>query len=85
MPLARGADGSLGVQVVGGSSSGGTIVQVDAPMYLTVPDRSSEGLELDSAALQQNMQKQMVATAEKAIAESWRPGGTSYRNSARRS
>ena len=85
MPLARGADGSLGVQVVGGAASGGTVVQVDAPMYLTVPDRSSEGLELDSGALQQNMQKQMVATAEKAIADSWRPGGTSYRNSTRRS
>lgn len=50
MPLARGADGSLGVQVVGGAASGGTVVQVDAPMYLTVPDRSSEGLELDSGA-----------------------------------
>lgn len=85
MPLARGADGSLGVQMVGGTPGGGTLVQVDAPMYLTVPDRSSEGLELDSAALQQNMQRQMVATAEKAIADSWRPGGTSHRNSTRRS
>lgn len=81
MPLARGADGSLGVQMVGGSSGGGTVVQVDAPMYFTVEDRSAEGMQLDSAALQQNLQKQMEATAERAIAASWRPGGTSHRNS----
>lgn len=81
MPLARGADGSLGVQMVGGSSGGGTVVQMDAPMYFTVEDRSAEGMQLDSAALQQNLQKQMEATAERAIAASWRPGGTSHRNS----
>lgn len=81
MPLARGADGSLGVRMVGGAPSGGTVVQVDAPVYLTVEDRSSEGMELDSAALQQNMQRQMLGVAEKAIADSWRAGGTSYRNS----
>lgn len=81
MPLARGADGSLGVRMVGGAPGGGTVVQVDAPVYLTVEDRSSEGMELDSAALQQNMQRQMLGVAEKAIADSWRAGGTSYRNS----
>jgi len=84
MPLARGADGSLGVQMVGGSSSGGTLVQVDAPMYFTVEDRSSEGLQLDSAALQHNLQQQMRGVADRAIADSWRAGGTSYRNSPRR-
>jgi len=81
MPLARGTDGSLGVQMVGGSASGGTLVQIDAPMYLTVPDRSDEGMELDSTALQQNLQKQMQGVAERAITDSWRAGGVSYRNS----
>ncbi len=81
MPLARGPDGSLGVQMVGGSPGSGTAVKVEAPMYFTMEDRSSEGLQLDSAALQQNLQQQMQATAERAIAASWRPGGTSYRNS----
>ncbi|GFM73609.1 hypothetical protein PSCICL_46010 [Pseudomonas cichorii] len=81
MPLARGADGSLGVQVVGGTPGGSTVVQLSAPMHITVRDRSSEGMELDSAALQQNMQRQMFGVAEKAIADSWRAGGTSYRNS----
>lgn len=80
MPLARGADGSLGVQVVGGSQSGGTFVQINAPTSITVPDRSSEGMELDTAALEQNLVKQMDGVAERAIAASWRPGGASYRN-----
>lgn len=81
MPLARGSDGSLGVQMVGGTGSGSTVVQVNAPVAVTVEDRSSEGMELDSGALQQQMQQQMQTTAERAIAASWRPGGTSYRNS----
>lgn len=84
MPLARGPDGSLGVQMVGGSSAGSTLVQVDAPMYFTVEDRSSEGLQLDSTALQQNLQQQMRGVADRAIADSWRPGGASHRNSSRR-
>lgn len=74
MPLARGSDGSLGVRMVGGAApSGGTVVKVEAPVYLTVEDRSGEGMELDSAALQQNMQRQMLGVAQKAIADSWRP------------
>nr|WP_234300505.1 phage tail tape measure protein [Pseudomonas cannabina] len=81
MPLARGSDGSLGVRMVGGAApSGGTVVKVEAPVYLTVEDRSGEGMELDSAALQQNMQRQMLGVAQKAIADSWRPGGASHRN-----
>lgn len=84
MPLARGSDGSLGVQMVGGSSVGSTLVQVDVPMYFTVEDRGSEGLQLDSAALQQNLQQQMRGVADRAIADSWRPGGASHRNSTRR-
>lgn len=82
LPLARGADGSLGVRSVGGG--GGTALQVNAPVAVTVEDRSSEGMELDQQALQQNMQLQMKAAAERAVADSWRPGGVSYRNMAGR-
>ncbi|ATP44432.1 phage tail tape measure protein [Pseudomonas putida] len=80
MPLARGADGSLGVQMVGATGGGSTIVQIDAPVAITVEDRSSDGLELDSTALQQSMQQQMQSVAERAIAASWRAGGVSHRN-----
>ncbi|QEY75797.1 phage tail tape measure protein [Pseudomonas denitrificans (nom. rej.)] len=82
LPLARGADGSLGVRSVGGG--GGTALQVNAPVAVTVEDRGSEGMELDQEALQQNMQLQMKAAAERAVADSWRPGGVSYRNAAGR-
>ncbi|HHM6280329.1 TPA: phage tail tape measure protein [Pseudomonas aeruginosa] len=82
LPLARGADGSLGVRSVGGG--GGTALQVNAPVAVTVEDRSLEGMELDHEVLQQNMQMQMKAAAERAVADSWRPGGVSYRNAAGR-
>ena len=81
MPLARGSDGSLGVQMVGGASSGPMVVQVSVPVAVTLEDRSNDGMELDSAALQQNLQQQMEGVAERAIAVSWRPGGVSHRNS----
>ena len=81
MPLARGSDGSLGVQMVGGAGSGPTLVQVSVPVAVTLEDRSNDGMELDSAALQQNLQQQMEGVAERAIAVSWRPGGVSHRNS----
>ncbi|HCU2482562.1 TPA: phage tail tape measure protein [Pseudomonas aeruginosa] len=82
LPLARGADGSLGVRSVGGG--GGTALQVNAPVAVTVEDRSLEGMELDQEVLQQNMQMQIKAAAERAVADSWRPGGVSYRNAAGR-
>ncbi|RYZ20444.1 MAG: phage tail tape measure protein, partial [Chitinophagaceae bacterium] len=81
MPLARGADGSLGVQMVGGAGGGSTVVQVNVPVAVTVEDRSNDGMELDSSALQQNLEKEMQGVAERAIAVSWRAGGLSYRNS----
>ena len=81
MPLARGADGSLGVQMIGGPGGGSTVVQVNVPVAVTLEDRSSDGMELDSAALQQNLERQMQGVAERAIAVSWRAGGVSYRNS----
>ncbi|MBI6917659.1 phage tail tape measure protein [Pseudomonas monteilii] len=81
MPLARGADGSLGVQMVGGGTSGQTVVQLNVPVAVTVEDRGDDGMELDTIALQQNMERQMQGVADRAIAASWRAGGVSYRNS----
>lgn len=62
------------------TSSSGTMISVSAPVNVAVADRSDEGMELDQTLLQQNMQKQMQLAAEKAVADSWRPGGVSYRN-----
>lgn len=62
------------------ASSSGTMISVSAPVSVVVADRSDEGMELDQALLQQNMQKQMQLAADKAVADSWRPGGVSYRN-----
>ncbi|MGY3014651.1 lambda family phage tail tape measure protein [Pseudomonas sp. TE6283] len=85
MPLTRAPDGNLGVRAVGGSGAGGsTSISVSAPVNISVPDRSGEGMELDQGLLQQNMQKQMEIAAQKAVAESWRPGGISHRNATRR-
>lgn len=85
MPLTRAPDGNLGVRAVGGSGTGGsTSISVNAPVNISVPDRSGEGMELDQGLLQQNMQKQMEIAAQKAVAESWRPGGISHRNTTRR-
>ncbi|AFO47300.1 MULTISPECIES: phage tail tape measure protein [Pseudomonas] len=83
MPLTRTAGGQLGVMAVGGGS-GGTAISVSAPVSIVVEDRSSEGMQLDQALLQQNMQKQMQMAAEKAVADSWRPGGVSHRNTSGR-
>lgn len=80
MPLTRGADGNLGVRAMGGGGGGGTSISINAPVSISIPDRSDEGMELDQDLLQKNMQKQMQMAAEKAVADSWRPGGTSYRN-----
>jgi lambda family phage tail tape measure protein len=81
MPLARGPDGSLGVQMVGGAGGGSTVLQLSIPVAVTLEDRSGDGMELDSAALQQNMERQMRGVAERAISDSWRAGGLSHRNS----
>lgn len=73
-PLGRAAGPSSN-----GSASPG-MVQINAPVSVVVPDRSSEGMQLDQDALAANLQSQMKVAAEKAVAESWRPGGTSWRN-----
>ncbi|PNG32190.1 phage tail tape measure protein [Pseudomonas protegens] len=79
VPLARTSGGQLGIRAVGGDGGGsGSMIQLNAPVSVTVQDRSSEGMQLDQQALQQNMQKQMLAAAQKAVDDSWRPGGTSY-------
>lgn len=78
MPLTRTSGGQLGVRAVGGGS--GTAISLSAPISLVMADRSNEGMQLDQALLQQNMQKQLQIAAEKAVADSWRPGGVSYRN-----
>ncbi|MGE8170278.1 phage tail tape measure protein [Pseudomonas putida] len=65
---------------VSSASSSGTFVQVNASISVNAQDASGQGRELDSSLLQQNMQKQMQVAAEKAVADSWRPGGISYRN-----
>lgn len=77
MPLTRTSTGALGVRAMGG---GGSNVQISAPVSITVEDRSSEGMSLDQAALAQNLQIQMRQAADKAIADSWRAGGVSFRN-----
>ena len=81
MPLTRTAGGQLGVRAVGG---GATSITLSAPVSLVMEDRSNEGMQLDQTLLQQNMQKQMQMAAEKAVAESWRPGGVSHRNTSGR-
>ncbi|AXA25638.1 phage tail tape measure protein [Pseudomonas putida] len=77
MPLTRTAGGQLGVRAVGGN---GASISLSAPVSLVMEDRSGEGMQLDPTLLQQNMQKQVQLAAEKAVADSWRPGGVSYRN-----
>jgi lambda family phage tail tape measure protein len=76
VPLTRTSSGALGIRSVG---SGGSTIQVNAPVSVVTQDRSSEGMQLDQTALARNLQTQMKQAAEKAVADSWRPGGTSYR------
>ncbi|WP_047934299.1 phage tail tape measure protein [Pseudomonas putida] len=78
MPLTRTSGGQLGVMAVGAGS--GTSISVSAPVSIVTEDRSNEGMQLDQQALQKNFAIQMKVAAEKAVADSWKPGGTSYRN-----
>lgn len=78
MPLTRTASGKLGVIAAGGGS--GTSISISAPVTVMTQDRSSEGMQIDQQALSKNLQSQMQAVAEKAVADSWRAGGTSFRN-----
>ena len=78
MPLTRTSSGKLGVIAAGGGS--GTSISISAPVTVMTQDRSSEGMQIDQQALSKNLQSQMQAVAEKAVADSWRAGGTSFRN-----
>jgi lambda family phage tail tape measure protein len=76
-PLTSGAGpGVAAISSSGGSSS----ISINAPVSVITQDRSSEGMQIDQQALQQNLQIQMKAAAERAVAESWRAGGVSFRN-----
>ena len=65
-------------------AASGASIQVSAAVSVSTQDQGGQGMEIDQTLLQQNMQKQMQAAAEKAVADSWRPGGLSYRNVNRR-
>ncbi|NTZ93947.1 phage tail tape measure protein [Pseudomonas koreensis] len=78
MPLTRTSSGKLGVLAAGGGS--GTAISISAPVTMVTQDRGSEGMQIDQQALSRNLQSQMQAVAEKAVADSWRAGGTSFRN-----
>jgi lambda family phage tail tape measure protein len=78
VPLTRTSSGALGIRSVGG---GGSTIQINAPVSVVTEDRSSEGMQLDQTALAQNLQTQIKQAAEKAVADSWRPGGVSFRQS----
>ncbi|ROO33381.1 phage tail tape measure protein [Pseudomonas sp. 7SR1] len=79
MPLTRTAGGQLGVRALTGGGSG-TAISINAPVTVVTQDRSSEGMQIDQQALSKSLQSQMQAVAEKAVADSWRAGGTSFRN-----
>jgi len=78
MPLTRTSSGKLGVIAAGGGS--GTAISINAAVTVMTEDRSSEGMQIDQQALSRNLQSQMQAVAERAVADSWRAGGTSFRN-----
>jgi len=78
MPLTRTAGGQLGVRALSGGS--GTSININAPVTVVTEDRSSEGMQIDQQALSKSLQSQMQSVAEKAVADSWRAGGTSFRN-----
>lgn len=78
MPLTRTSSGKLGVIAAGGGS--GTAISISAPVTVVTEDHGNEGMQIDQQALSRNLQSQMQAVAEKAVADSWRAGGTSFRN-----
>lgn len=78
MPLTRTSSGKLGVLAAGGGS--GTAISINAPVTVVTQDRGSEGMQIDQQVLSRNLQSQMQGVAEKAVADSWRAGGASFRN-----
>lgn len=78
VPLARASDGSLGVRALGGGTAT-TTLQLSVPISISMEDRSGDGLQLDEAALAKNMHSEIQSVAQKVVADSWRPGGISFR------
>lgn len=83
MPLTRTSSGKLGVLAAGGGS--GTAISISAPVTVVTQDRGSEGMQIDQQALSKNLQTQMRAVAERVVADSWQPGGASFRRANGRS
>ncbi len=79
MPLTRTAGGQLGVRALSGGGSG-TSISISAPVTVVTQDRSSDGMQIDQQSLSKSLQSQMQSVAEKAVADSWRAGGASYKN-----
>ncbi|MCU9949858.1 phage tail tape measure protein [Pseudomonas sp. PDM13] len=76
-PLGRGGAAAA-------AAAGGVNVTVNAPVTVVTQDRTAQGGELDQQALANNLQNQFKSVAEKVVADSWRPGGTSWRNASGR-
>ena len=74
-PLTSGAN----VAAMSGGGGQGAI-NINAPVSVVTQDRSSKGMQIDQQALERNLQTQMKAAAERAVADSWRAGGISFRN-----
>lgn len=72
-PLGRGGAGMA-------TAAGGVNVSISAPVTVITQDRTAQGGELDQQAMAANLQSQFKAVAEKVVADSWRSGGTSWRN-----
>ncbi|MFK3723320.1 phage tail tape measure C-terminal domain-containing protein [Pseudomonas monteilii] len=82
---ARGyADGGLVTPLAAArpATGGGAGMAIHVSTTVNVADSGAgdPGKGLDQQALQQNMEKQMKAAADRAVADSWRPGGVSHRN-----
>lgn len=63
---------------IGGAA--GMAIHVSTTVNVADSGAGDPGKGLDQQALQQNMEKQMKAAADRAVADSWRPGGVSHRN-----
>ncbi|MBA1200369.1 phage tail tape measure protein [Pseudomonas capeferrum] len=62
------------------SAGTGAAIHVSTTVNVGAQAPVGQGMALDQQSLQQNMEKQMKAAADRAVADSWRPGGVSHRN-----
>lgn len=63
-----------------GGAGAGMAIHVNTTVNVADSGAGDPTKGLDRQALQQNMDKQMKAAADRAVADSWRPGGVSHRN-----